>query len=126
MDCREFEEFARVVMSGRLGVELLERKIPNFPKRFDMVSADCRIVGDAKYLRLVDDKRTPPAKLMEIAAHVWLLEKVPAVRRFLVFGNQIEVPKRWLRKYQTLLPADVQFYFLYEGGRLEQLENSPR
>lgn len=120
MDWRGFQESARGVMSSALGVELRERKIPNFPKKFDMVSPDFQFVGDAKYLTLVGGKRTPPAKLMEIAGHVWLLEKVPAMRRFLVFGNQREVSELWLKKYQTLL-AGVEFYFLNEDGRLEQL-----
>jgi hypothetical protein len=42
------------------------------------------------------------------------------MRRFLVFGNQREVPELWLKKYHTLVD-DVGFYFLDEGGRLEQL-----
>ncbi len=120
MNWHEFQESARAVMSATLGVELRERKIPNFPKKFDMVSPDFQSVGDAKYLRLVGGKRTPSAKLMEITGHVWLLEKVPAMRRFLVFGNQREVPELWLKKYQTLL-AGVEFYFLSEGGPLALL-----
>lgn len=124
MNWREFQEFARGVMSARFGVELREREIPNFPKKFDMVSVDFQFVGDAKYLSLVGGERTPPAKLMEIAGHVWLLEKVPARRRFLVFGNQREVPELWLKKYQTLL-ADIALYFLDETGGLEQLKVNP-
>jgi hypothetical protein len=61
---------------------------------------------------------------MEIAGHVWLLERVPARRRFLIFGNQRQVPELWLKKYQALLP-DVEFYFLDEGDRLEQINVSP-
>ena len=121
MNWRAFQESARTVMSARLGVELSERKIPNFPKKFDMVSADFQSVGDAKYLTLVAGERRPPAKLMEIAGHVWLLERVPARRRFLVFGNQRQVPELWLKKYQTLLP-NVEFYFLDESARLEQIK----
>ena len=121
MNWRDFQESARAAMSARLGVELQERRIPNFPKKFDMVSGDFQSVGDAKYLSLVGGQRTPAVKLMEIAGHVWLLEKIPARCRFLVFGNQREVPEPWLNKYQKLL-AGVDFYFLNEGGGLEQLK----
>ena len=120
MNWFDFQESARAVMSATLGVELCERKIPNFPKKFDMVSPEFQCVGDAKYLTLVRGKRTPSAKLMEIAGHVWLLERVPAKRRFLVFGNQREVPELWLKRYRTLLTV-VEFYFLSEGGSLKLL-----
>lgn len=33
---------------------------------------------------------------MEIAGHVWLLERTTAQRRFLVFGNQRRVSEWWL------------------------------
>jgi hypothetical protein len=61
MNWRAFQESARCVMSARLGVELSERKMPNFPKKFDMVSADFQSVGDAKYLTLVRGEKTRQA-----------------------------------------------------------------
>ena len=63
-----------------------------------MVSEDYTVVGDAKFLTLVRNKKLPPAKFMEIAGHVWLLERLPAKQRFLVFGNQRQVPERWLKE----------------------------
>ena len=96
---REFERFARKIMSQYFGVQLEERKPSGFPKKFDMVSTNGDIVGDAKFLTLVHRKSLPHAKFMEIAGHVWLLEKVNARRRFLVFGNQKRVPEWWLEKY---------------------------
>ena len=57
---------------------------------------------------------------MEIAGHVWLLGRVAAGRRFLVFGNQREVPEAWLRKYGVLVEG-VEFYFLSDDGTLDRL-----
>lgn len=94
---------------------------PRLFKRFDMVSPDGRIVGDAKFLTLVRGKGLPPAKFMEIAGHVWLLERVSASRRFLVFGNQRQVPEWWLKKY-AMLVQNIEFYFLDETGAVEKLK----
>jgi hypothetical protein len=107
-------------MSAYFGMALAMRAPAGFPKRFDLVSADDTIVGDAKYLALVGRERTPPAKLMEITGHVWLLERVQAQRRFLVFGNQIEVAQLWLRKYGRI-QTPVEFYFLSADGQVGNL-----
>lgn len=120
MNWREFEEFARKIMSKYFGVELFEANPKKFPKKFDMVSPDERIVGDAKFLTLVKRKKLPPAKFMEIAAHVWLLEKIDAEKRFLVFGNQRRVIEWWLEKYGDFV-VDIEFYFIDNKGRLERL-----
>jgi hypothetical protein len=93
---RGFESFARERMSKFFGTSLAEGKVAGCPKKWDFVSEDELIVGDAKFLTLVDRSRFPPAKMMEIAGHVWLLETVKNARPFLVFGNQIEVPRLWL------------------------------
>jgi len=121
MDWKEFQELARKVMSDYFGSNLTERNPPGIPKKFDFVSGDGRIVGDAKYLTLVGGEKLPPAKFMEIAGHVWLLEKVSADNRFLVFGNQRRVAEWWLEKY-GLLAGDVDFYFLEDSGKLEKLK----
>ena len=123
MNWKEFEELARKVMSQYFGVKLAEKKPRGFPKRFDMVSADQSIVGDAKFLTLVRRKKTPPAKLMEICAHVWLLEKVDATNRFLVFGNQRRVPEMWLEKYGNLV-QNVEFYFIDSRENVENLRKT--
>jgi hypothetical protein len=79
-----------------------------------MVSSDGKYVGDAKYLSLVHRKKYPPAKMMEIAGHVWLLENIRAKKRFLVFGNQVSVAKIWLEKFGAL-NNKVEFYCLHKG-----------
>ena len=120
MNWREFEVFARRHMSEHLGVPLAERLLEGFPKRFDLVSPDGTIVGDAKFLTLVRGRKLPSAKFMEIAGHVWLLERTRAARRFLVFGNQRRVPEWWLEKYGRFVET-VEFYYLGADGVLERL-----
>jgi hypothetical protein len=120
MTWQEFERFARVKMSEHFGAPLREMQGAGLPKRFDLVSEDRSIVGDAKYLTLVHGQREPPAKLMEITGHVWLLEKTRASRRFIVFGNQVEVAQLWLVRYGNL-PTPVEFYFLRTTGKIDRL-----
>ncbi len=120
MDWHQFQEFARKLMARHFGTELLERAIPGVPKKFDMVSSDGAIVGDAKYLSLVGGVRTPSAKFMEIAGHVWLLDKTGAKRIFLVLGNQREVAASWLKKYGSIA-GRIELYFLTADGTLERL-----
>lgn len=90
-------------------------------KRFDFVSADQQVVGDAKYYTLVGGERLPPAKFATIAEHVWLLEKTGSPAQFLIFGNDREVPLRWLDRY-GVLARSVRFYFLNDDDRLEVLQ----
>lgn len=75
-------------MSRHFGNVLTEQRPHGIPKKFDIVSADGGTAGDAKYLTLVQRHRPPSLKFVEIAGHVWLLERALAERRFLVFGNQ--------------------------------------
>jgi len=120
MDWKQFQAFASIEMGKRFGVQFSERNPKGFPKRFDMVSPDEQIIGDAKYLTLVRGIALPPAKFMEIAGHMWLLEHVPAKHKFLVFGNQREVALLWLKKYGKLVES-VELYFLSDDGKLDML-----
>ena len=124
MTWREFEIFAQERMSKHFGVPLNSKAPTDFPKKFALVSEDETFVGDSKYLTMVGRQYEPPAKLMEITGHVWLLEKVRARTRFLVFGNQVEVAQLWLRKYGRL-PTSVEFYFLAPDGKISGL-SKPR
>jgi hypothetical protein len=110
---RRFQELAQVQMERHFGCKFTERSLPGVPKLFDMVSDDSTIAGDAKYLTLVGGKRRPPAKFMEIAGHIWLLERTNAKRIFLVFGNQREVVALWLKKYGAIA-GRIELYFLTE------------
>jgi len=120
---KQFEEFARQILSRQFAVALNPATLGGIPKLFDYVSPDNRIVGDAKFLALVRGRSLPPAKFSNIAEHVWLLQKSDAKRRFLVFGNDRNVPARWLEKYGHLA-RNVEFYFLSNEGKLEMLKSS--
>lgn len=118
---RAFEDLARRVLGEHFGVAFTEREVAGVPKRFDFVSEDGRVIGDAKYYTLVQGKRLPPAKFSIIAEHVWLLEKTTTEVKFLVFSNEIEVPTLWLTRYGQLV-KDVTFYFLSDDGALTRLK----
>lgn len=120
MNWKEFQVLATEKMSKFFETNLTEKNPKDFPKRFDMVSKNDEIIGDAKYLTLVKKEKTPPAKFMEISGHVWLLEQTKAKRRFLVFGNQKEVATLWLSKYGNLV-KNVEFYFIDQNGNMEKL-----
>lgn len=115
-----FEALARQVMSRHYGVPLAPGAAPGVRKQFDLVSSDHQIVGDAKYFTLVGGVRLPPAKFSVIAEHAWLLEKTAAPFTFLVFGNDRNVPERWLERYGALA-GGVTFYFLSDDGSLTRL-----
>jgi len=118
---KRFEEIARKVMSSHFGQELSPKKLDNFPKLFDLVSSDGMIIGDAKYLTMVGGTSIPPAKFATIAEYVWLLEKIPCKTKFLVFGNDHNVPIEWLKRYGYLV-SDVDFYFIdINTKKLEKL-----
>jgi hypothetical protein len=115
-----FEALARRILSDRYRVALRPGSLPGVAKVFDFVSPDHRVVGDAKYFSLAGGVGLPAAKFSIVAEHIWLLEKSGASTTFLVFGNQREVPERWLARYGELA-SSVAFFFLSEDGTLEQL-----
>lgn len=115
-----FEQMARDVFSNYFATDLRTGSLPGIPKRWDLLSRDGQIVGDAKYFTLVGGKSLPPAKFSIIAEYVWLLEKTNARSKLLVFGNQIEVPQQWLQKYGSLVKT-VKFYFLDNDGLISEL-----
>lgn len=116
----QFERFARRRLAGELGMFLTERQVAGVPKRFDFVSPDGSVVGDAKYYTLVRGKKLPPAKFSVIAEHAWLLEKTEADQRFLLFGNDIRVPQMWLERYAALADG-TSFLFLSDEGQLRHI-----
>lgn len=117
---KAFEDFARFHMSTFFKKELTPRKKEGWAKLFDMVSDDYQIVGDAKYMSMVQGKRLPSAKFSVVAEHVWMLEKIDAIIRFLVFGNDKRVPEEWLKRYGKFVHS-VKFFFLAEDGNLIRL-----
>lgn len=120
LNASQFEELARKVFGQRFNTPLQPGQIAGVPKLFDLVSPNGEFVGDAKYYTLVGGQHLPPAKFSIIAEHVWLLEKTQAQHKFLVFGNDIEVPRRWLARYGHLR-WEVAFYFLTDEGEVIEL-----
>ena len=83
-------------------------------KKFDLVSSDGQFVGDAKNYRNI---RVPAAKWSAIAEYVWLLQNVDAERRFIVFGGDAEVARRFLTRWRPLIQP-VEFYLLTQNGHV--------
>lgn len=121
MTPEEFENICMEVLSEFFGTPLTKGQVKGIPKTFDLVSSDEEIVGDAKYLTMVRGEFLPPAKFSMIAEHVWLLERISAKHKFLVFGNDRRVPEKWLKRYGHLV-EDVEFFFLNSNKRLEKLK----
>lgn len=118
----EFEVLARNVVGAHYDARLLPGSVAGVRKKFDLVSTDQEVVGDAKYYTRVRGTGLPPAKFSVIAEHVWLLEKTRAPKSFLVFGNDREVPVMWLQRWGNLL-SGIAFYFLTDSGELETLHD---
>jgi hypothetical protein len=116
-----FEEQARRVMSQYFGVSLSIGKVTGVPKGFDLVSPDKQVVGDAKFYTMVNGVGLPPAKFATISEYVWLLEKVVATQKFIVFGNDRRVPEEWLTRYGRLV-SGVEFYYLHPSDAVERLQ----
>ena len=114
-DWRSFENHARDYLSRLWGVDLAERSVMvggQVPWKFDLVSEDRRVVGDAKWLKNI---AVPAAKWQAISEYIWLLQKVEADRVFMVFGQDRDVAARYLKRVRPLT-APVEFYFLDDAG----------
>ena len=111
-----FEEHARLACSRHWGVDLRSAVVEvmsGVSHQFDLVSTDGNIVGDAKWFR---NLAAPSAKWSVIAEYVWLLQHLSSAKtRFIVFGQDREVPERWLKRFRPLTTG-VEFYFLPDGS----------
>lgn len=117
----EFEDAMRDIMSKYYKKDLSSGQIQNVPKLFDLVSDDKDVVGDVKYLTMVRGESLPPAKFSVIAEHVWLLEKIDATNKFLIFGNDRRVPEEWLKRYGRLVKGIDFFFYDTKNNQLEKL-----
>jgi hypothetical protein len=107
----EFESFARPYVERYFEASLSKKSLPP-TKEWDYVSPDEKIVGDAKYLTY---RGNASAEKSVISEHVWLLEKLLATTKFLLFGGQLQTPLDWLRRWRSLLPTNVRFFALEEN-----------
>lgn len=114
---RTFEDRARRYFSELWAVDLRARDVVvgSGRKRFDLVSADQQVVGDAKSF---SEAKGASGKLSGIAEYVFFLQAVPARRRFLVFERR-GVALEFLRRWRGVV-SGVEFYVL-EGERHEVL-----
>jgi len=114
-DWQAFERYARRYFSDLWGVDLQPRSVAvggSVKWKFDLVSADGQYVGDAKWLKNIP---VPAAKWQAIAEYIWLLQKVPAAKVFFVFGRDVEVATRYLKRVGPLT-APLEFYYLDGAG----------
>ncbi len=112
---KDFAERAREVMNEFYGRSLKPQKIGG-TKIWDFVSPDGMVVGDARWF-----SGSVPAARAFISEAVWLLEKVGAVQKFIVFGGEADVPRQWLELWATLCPEDVALFYLDNKGELHEL-----
>lgn len=125
---QQFELDARHVMERRYGVLLPKGPVavvPGLVVNFDYVADGERVVGDAKFYKMRrgpdQEPKQPNAKLATISECVLLLHQMAhAEHRFLVFGNEREVPLLWLKRFAPIA-TDVEFFFL-EHGALTDLQ----
>ncbi len=117
-EAKIFEGETREYLSSKFKTNFEEREIivGKTKKKFDLVSEDSQWVGDVKYYKNI---QTPSAKFSTISEYVWLLEKVKAKNKFIVFGKDREVPERWLSRFGSLV-KEVKFYY-FDGKNLVEL-----
>lgn len=114
-DWKSFQRHAQEHFSREWNVVLEERSVKvgcEVPWKFDLVSADLQCVGEAKWLKNIP---VPAAKWQAIAEYIWLLQKVNAQRVFMVFGQDVEVAERYLKRVRPLTQP-IEFYFLDGEG----------
>ena len=115
-----FEVLARSAMSRFYGVDLRRGVVEGVPWRFDLVSADHRVVGDALFLAA---GKSAISHFPSISMRVWLLSKVRGAReRFIAFGNDRSVPLAWLRRFRPVFSEPVKFFFVGGDGSVEELK----
>lgn len=114
-----FEKELRSFLLQKWRVLLQSRtvRIREVEKNFDFVSSDMNYIGDAKFYKDLD---TPAAKWSTIGEYVWLLQFTSAKNKFLIFGRDASVPRRWLKRHRSLI-GDVKFYFFDHKNRDLQL-----
>jgi len=119
-DHNTVQEITKKALEKIWNVKFSEKKINigGLLKTFDYVSEDEKYIGDSKFF---NNLKTPSAKFSTIAEYVWLLEKTSAEKKFLVFGNDIKVPERWLSRFGYI--TNVEFYF-YDMKDLKLLSSN--
>ena len=113
---RKFGDLRKVQLEPR------DVNIKGVAKKFDMVSADNKYVGDAKKLNRGSPTAGPDSgERSFIAEYVWLLQHfAPGEHKFIVFGHDEDddrITAAWIRKYAQVAEG-VAFYFLTRQGSI--------
>lgn len=117
---QDFTALAQTALSAYFGVTLQPGVVAGVPHCFDLVAPAGDIVGDSLYYPQATQSHWPSAKFAVISERVWLLTQTAARTRFLVFGNDRDIPAVWLRRYGALA-SEVTCYFLSAAGELDCL-----
>ncbi len=119
-----FECLAKKVLSQYFGVAFNHRSFPGIPADFDLVSDDCTLIGDVKYLNLDSSKRISPDQFADVFEHACFLEQIAAKRKFMVFGNPEGILPLDLIDHFKRIMQNVEFFFLFNDGKLQALSYS--
>jgi hypothetical protein len=126
---KEFEDISREVLGLHLNETFTKRLVEGVQTSYpyphdltlDLVNADASVIGDAKYLTMRPNRRTPNGKLDNATHYAEALVCAPAQVRFLVFGNDIEVARIWARTRRNSRFPQVDVYFLSDERILSQI-----
>jgi len=99
------KQYGRILTDVRVGTKV-----------FDFASPDGKIVGE---LSGVQEGSAPASYFLNIAGHLWYLETVDALEKFVIFCGDRRVPEAWLRRFGHLV-KNVQVYF-FDGNKIEKL-----
>jgi len=99
------KHYGRILTDVRIGTKV-----------FDFASPDGKIIGE---LSLVREGSSPASYFLNIAGHLWYLEKIDAPERFVIFCGDRKVPEAWLMRFGHLV-KNVQVYF-FDGDKIEKL-----
>lgn len=132
MTPRTLERLAAGVMTRHFGVPLRPGQVGAVPKRFDLVSPDGRVVGDAKYYTLVGGQRLPPAKFSSASSAVrvglffkggWAMSVYAGVGLFILgglLGTGVGVAVAWFFFVQPKSKALAQLRSEFEKQQVRQ------
>lgn len=117
-NAKEFETLVLDFLNehSKLGFSKQKVDINGVSFEFDIVSRDSGIIGDVKFFKNI---KVPAAKWDNISYYIWLLQKSRANIKVLIFGHDIEVSERYLKRYEPLA-QDVEFYF-FENNTIKPI-----
>ena len=121
---QKFENMARNAIEGEIGCILNGGKISitGKIKRFDLLNADKRIVGDIKHYSMTAGGNNPSAKFSTLNEYAWLMQRLEQYqkqkwRKIFVIGEDPTVVKIYASTYGAWLD-DIEIYFCDAKGRL--------